>query len=88
MPPYAGDQATCTPRSALPGYAIALAALLGGVCIAFAAGRYPVSPAELLQVFWSRLGGAPSGLPSALETVVLQIRGPVIRSSPCSWAAW
>ena len=87
MPPYAGDQATCTPRSALPGYAIALAALLGGVCIAFAAGRYPVSPAELLQVFWSRLGGAPSGLPSALETVVLQIRGPRVGAAVLVGAA-
>ena len=44
--------------------------------VAFAAGRYPVSPTELLQVFWSRLGGGPSGLPATIETVVLQIRGP------------
>ncbi len=75
------------PHSALPGYAIALAALLAGVCVAFAAGRYPVSPAELLQVFWARLLGAPSGLPSTIETVVLQIRGPRVGAAVLVGAA-
>ncbi|MBK8764680.1 MAG: iron ABC transporter permease [Burkholderiaceae bacterium] len=71
----------------MPGYAIALAALLAGVCVAFAAGRYPVSPAELLQVFWARLLGAPSGLPSTIETVVLQIRGPRVGAAVLVGAA-
>ena len=75
------------PPSALPGYTIALASLLAGVCIAFAAGRYPVSPVELLQVFWANLMGAPSNLPPAIETVVLQIRGPRVAAAVLIGAA-
>jgi iron complex transport system permease protein len=74
-------------RSAVPAYAIAAAALLAGVCLAFAAGRYPVSPAELLRIVWSHLTGGPSGLPHTTETVVLQIRGPRVAAAVLVGAA-
>jgi iron complex transport system permease protein len=43
---------------------------------ALAAGRYPLAAGDLLRVLWSWLAGAPHGLDPAVETVVLQIRGP------------
>ena len=46
------------------------------VVAAFAIGRYPVPLPDLLRILWSWAGGAPHGLDSTLETVVLQIRGP------------
>ena len=55
---------------------LAAAALLVIVAIAFSVGRYPVPLNELLRVVWSWAGGAPHGLDSTIETVVLQIRGP------------
>jgi iron complex transport system permease protein len=55
---------------------ICLAALALLVVISFAVGRYPVSVSELLHLFWSKISGAPSGLPVTLETVVFKVRGP------------
>ena len=63
-------------RSSLLLMGAALAALLAMIVMAFAVGRYPVSLADLLRILWSWAGGAPHGLDSTLETVVLQIRGP------------
>ena len=54
----------------------ALALLAGLSALAFSIGRYPVSSGDLLRVLWAWLGGAPHGLDPAIETVVLQIRGP------------
>lgn len=54
----------------------ALALLLAIIAAAFATGRYPVSGGELLRVLWYWISAAPHGLDPALETVVLQIRGP------------
>jgi iron complex transport system permease protein len=56
--------------------AIAIAVLAAITVLAFAMGRYPVAPADLLRVLWTGLGGAAHGLDPAIETVVLQIRGP------------
>ncbi len=50
-------------------YGVAAAALLGLTALAFAVGRYPISPADL----WSVLTG---DAPARVESVVLQIRGP------------
>lgn len=58
------------------GYAAALAVLLAGVVLAFTVGRYPVSFADLLTVIWAKTTGQPSGLPPAIESVLLQVRGP------------
>ncbi len=58
------------------GLATALVGLLASLALAFAVGRYPVAPGDLLRLAAARLGGGPSGLPPAIEAVVWQIRGP------------
>jgi iron complex transport system permease protein len=55
------------------GAAAALAVL---TAIAFAVGRYPVSIPEIANLLIAKLTGAPHGLASNVETVVLQVRGP------------
>ena len=65
----------------------ALAALLAMIVMAFAVGRYPVPLADLLRILWSWAGGAPHGLDSTLETVVLQIRGPRVMAAVLVGAA-
>jgi iron complex transport system permease protein len=68
-------------HSALPGLTIALIVLAAGLVVAFTIGRYPVSLAELIDVLWSRaLGRAPSA-PSAVENVVLLVRGPRVMAA-------
>jgi len=47
-------------------------------CAAFALGRYPITPGEVLAVLWARVGGGEHGLPPTLEAVVLNVRGPRI----------
>ncbi len=63
-------------RSALPGFAIALAVLLAGLLLAFTVGRYPVSLGELFSLLGAKLTGAPSGVSPVAESVILQVRGP------------
>lgn len=75
------------PRSAVPGLAIAAAVLLGGILLAFAVGRFPIAPGDLLELLAARLAGTPSGLPPAVETVVLNIRGPRILAAVLVGAA-
>jgi len=57
---------------------VAGGALVVLVAIAFSVGRFPVTPAELLTVLWSRITGVPHGLPATVDTVVLNVRGPRI----------
>lgn len=64
------------PRSAVAGTLLALGVLLAGVAVAFLFGRFPVSLPDVARVLWARLLGTPSGLPSAVETVVWQVRAP------------
>src|SRR5499433_4211123 len=63
-------------RRFLPGLIIALGVFLLGLVLAFTVGRYPVTLAELADVLWSRLTGAPTSAPPAVENVVLLVRGP------------
>src|SRR5688500_8902912 len=58
------------------GLAVAVLVLLAGIGVAFAVGRFPVSPLDLGRVLLAKLTGSASGLPPAVETVVWQIRGP------------
>ncbi|HEY7140473.1 MAG TPA: iron ABC transporter permease [Methylomirabilota bacterium] len=58
------------------GFAAATAALGVLVAVAFAVGRFPVTPAELLTVLWAKLSGTPHTLPPTIETVVFRVRGP------------
>jgi iron complex transport system permease protein len=46
------------------------------VALAFAVGRFPVAPGELLTVLWAKLRGVPHDLPATVEAVVFRIRGP------------
>lgn len=82
------------PRSAAPaasaawlGYGAALAVLLLGLVLAFLFGRYPVQPTDVLQLLWAKLSGQPSGLAPAVETVVLQVRGPRVLAAVAVGAA-
>jgi iron complex transport system permease protein len=58
------------------GLAVAGLVLAVGIGVAFAVGRFPVSPLDLGRALLARLTGGPSGLPPVVETVVWQIRGP------------
>src|SRR4029079_16574916 len=73
--PRAGGERLVT-RSALPGLAIATAVLIAGLLLAFTIGRYPVSLAELGNVLLAKLSGHRPDVPSAVESVILQVRGP------------
>ena len=57
---------------------VAGGALVVLVAVAFSVGRFPVTPAEVLAVLWSKLTGTPHGLPASIDTVVLNVRGPRI----------
>jgi iron complex transport system permease protein len=63
-------------RSAVPGFAIAIAVLLAGLLLAFTVGRYPVSLGELVSLLGAKMTGAPSGVSQVAESVILQVRGP------------
>lgn len=56
-------------------------ALLVLFVAAFALGKFPVPPHELLDVLWAKLAGGASGVPPAVETVVWQIRLPRIAAA-------
>jgi len=44
--------------------------------VAFAIGRFSISPADLLRVVWAKLSGATHLLPTSYDAVIFQIRGP------------
>lgn len=50
--------------------------LLAIIVAALGAGRYPVSPGDILQIVTTKLLGLPSGLSETAETVVWQVRLP------------
>jgi iron complex transport system permease protein len=64
--------------STAAAYGFAVLALLLALVVAFSSGAYDVSPSDLFSLLWSRLTGATTAVPSVVETVVLQIRGPRI----------
>jgi ABC-type Fe3+-siderophore transport system permease subunit len=74
-------------RSALPGFLIALAILLGGLVLAFTLGRYPVSLKDIFEILASRLSGRPSSTPLAVQDVVLLVRGPRVLAAVLVGAA-
>src|SRR6185369_12507255 len=63
-------------RSGAPGLLISLLILLIGLLLAFTAGRYPVSIGDLLASIGGRLTGHAPSVPSAVENVIWQVRGP------------
>src|SRR5689334_20938299 len=63
-------------RSALPGFAIAIAVLIAGLMLALTVGRYPVSLGDLFNVLMVKAGGPRGDLSPAVESVIWQVRGP------------
>jgi iron complex transport system permease protein len=63
-------------RSALPGFTIAFVVLLAGLALAFTLGRFPIGITDLIDVLASKLTGRAPSVPSAVENVILQVRGP------------
>jgi iron complex transport system permease protein len=66
---------------------VSAAILLGLVLLAFAVGRFPVSPGDLLAVVWSKVSGAPHGRPAEVETVLFRVRGPRVLAALAVGAA-
>lgn len=75
------------PRSALPGFAVATIVLIAGLMLAFAVGRYPVSIGDLLSVLTAKLTGGKADVPQAVESVILQVRGPRVLAAAMVGAA-
>src|SRR5258707_1630516 len=63
-------------RSAVPGLAIAIAVLIGGLLLALTVGRYPVGLGDLISVLYAKVVGHRADVPPAVESVILQVRGP------------
>jgi iron complex transport system permease protein len=74
-------------RSPVPGLLIALAVLIGGLLLAFTVGRYPVSIGELASVLAAKLKGEAASVAPAVESVVLQVRGPRVLAAAIVGAA-
>ena len=74
-------------RSALPGLAIAFAVLIAGLLLAFTVGRYPVSLADLLSVLLAKITGHRADVAPAVESVILQVRGPRVMAAALVGAA-
>ena len=73
-------------RSAVPGFAIAFGVLIGGLLAAFTVGRYPVGLGDLVGVLAKAVGHRVDISP-AIETVVLQVRGPRVLAAVLVGAA-
>jgi iron complex transport system permease protein len=74
-------------RSALPGLAIATAVLIAGLLLAFTVGRYPVSLADLLYVLFAKVTGQNAEVSAAVQSVILQVRGPRVLAAALVGAA-
>jgi len=57
-------------------YVIAIAALVALTLVALVVGRYPVSLPDLARLLFGGLTGAGHDIPSNVQSVILQIRGP------------
>jgi iron complex transport system permease protein len=71
----------------VPGLLVALGVLALGLVLAFTVGRYPVSVGELFDVLFARVTGKASGVPPAVENVVLLVRGPRVAAAVLVGAA-
>jgi iron complex transport system permease protein len=74
-------------RSPLPGFAISVAVLIAGLLLAFTVGRYPVSLGDLFSVLIAKLTGQSAHVSPAVESVVLQVRGPRVLAAVMVGAA-
>ena len=65
-----------TARAPSLRWLLACALLLAVLVAAFALGKFPIAPFDLLRSVWARLSGSDSGLAPAVETVIWNIRLP------------
>jgi len=75
------------PRSAVPGFAIAIAVLIAGLLLALTVGRYPVGLGELISVLYAKATGHVADVSPAVESVILQVRGPRVLAAMLVGAA-
>ena len=75
------------PRSAVPGFAIAIAVLIAGLLLALTVGRYPVGLGELISVLYAKATGHVADVSPAVESVILQVRGPRVMAAMLVGAA-
>jgi iron complex transport system permease protein len=71
----------------MPGLAIATAVLIAGLLLAFTVGRYPVSLAELANVLFSKITAHRADVSPAVESVIMQVRGPRVLAAALVGAA-
>jgi len=74
-------------RSAVPGFAIAIAVLIAGLLLALTVGRYPVGLGELMSVLYAKVAGHHADVSPAVESVILQVRGPRVMAAMLVGAA-
>src|SRR5207248_7408876 len=74
-------------RSALPGFAIAIAVLIAGLLLALTVGRYPVGLGDLFSILTAKLTGHRADVLPAVESVILQVRGPRVLAAMLVGAA-
>lgn len=74
-------------RRAAPGLLIATAVLAAGFVLAFTLGRYPIDMGDVARLLFAKATGTPSGLPEAVESVILQVRGPRVLAAVLVGAA-
>jgi iron complex transport system permease protein len=71
----------------LPALALATALLIALMLIAFAIGRFAISPSDLLTILWAKLSGGTHALPATFDAVIFQIRGPRVLAAVTIGAA-
>jgi iron complex transport system permease protein len=74
-------------RRAFPGFTIALAVLVAGLLLAFMLGRYPISLGDIVDVLAAKLTGGEPHVSDAVETVILNVRGPRVLAAALVGAA-
>jgi iron complex transport system permease protein len=74
-------------RSALPGLFIAIIILVAGLLLAFTVGRYPISLGELFTVLMAKVTGQVTDVPVAVQSVIIQVRGPRVLAATLVGAA-
>src|SRR6202020_2464529 len=62
-------------RSSVSGQIAALAVLIIALLIAFAVGRYPISPSDVVSIIAAKLTGGTPDVPGAAADVILHVRG-------------
>src|ERR1700736_6033841 len=74
-------------RSPVPGFAVAFGVLIGGVLAAFTGRGYPVALGDLVGVLASKALVHRTGVSPAIESVILQVRGPRVLAAVLVGAA-